>query len=328
MTNIPEIQHKITNLLADRANQQHEDQIIEANLILAEMESIDSHSAFARIQDQFRDETKIIRYWEIFKKIAALLFIPLLVTSAWLFYKPIARNQVQQYAMQEITSPPGIRSQVVLPDGSKVWLNAESKIRFPVPFHREIREVDLTGEAFFDVKKNLEQPFVVQSGKVKVKVLGTCFNCKAFKEDPTIEVILGKGKIALDIQNKTGVNELFMKPGEHAIIDKESSIATIKSENIYKYIAWHKGKLVFDNTPISEVAQMLSRWYGVNVIVKDPKIMNYRFTTTFEDESLFEVIELLGLSSPIRIKYFPAIVGKNNQKLTCSKVLITKKNKK
>ena len=325
MSNTPEIQSKITNLLAELTKQEQEDQIIEADRILTEMESIDSQLALDQIQSRLQNRFKV--YWsgKVFGKVAAVLFIPLLLTSAWLFYLQINSKKNQQYAMQEITSPPGVRSQVVLPDGSRVWLNSGSTIRFSVPFHKEAREVDITGEAFFDVKKNPEQPFIVQSGKVQVKVLGTRFNYKSFDEDPTIDIILEKGKIALDIQSETGEKEVFMKPGEHAIIDKESNVATIKSENICKYVAWHNGKLVFDNTPISEVAKTLARWYGVEVVAKDPEIMNYRFTTTFENESLLEVIELLSLSSPIQIKYLPATVGKEKQKLTRSKVLISKR---
>jgi ferric-dicitrate binding protein FerR (iron transport regulator) len=214
---------------------------------------------------------------------------------------------------------------VVLPDGSKVWLNAESTIKFKVPFSKESRDVDLLGEAFFDVTKNPEQPFVVQSGNIKVKVLGTRFNCKAFAEDQQIEVILEEGRIALNSQSTSGSKEEIMNPGDHAVIERESGATTISNENISKYIAWHTGKLVFDNTPMDEVAQMLERWYGVEVTVQDREIMNYRFTTTFENESLFQVIELLGLSSPIRIKYVPATITKDRQTQTRSKVLISKK---
>lgn len=325
MANRSDINHKLANLIADRSNLESEEAIIDANRILTEMQSVDSQVAFNQVQRRIQNEFKVYWFWETSKKVAAVLFIPLFLASAWLFYLQIYSKKDQQYAMQEITSPPGVRSQVVLPDGSKVWLNSGSTIRFSIPFHKETREVGITGEAFFDVKKNPEQPFIVQSGKVQVKVLGTRFNYKAFDEDPTIDVILEKGKIALDIQNKTGGNEIIMKPGEHAIIDKESNRSSIRTENISKYTAWHKGKLVFDNTPMTEVAQMLARWYGVEVIANDSEINNYRFTTTFEGESLFEVIELLSLSSPIRIKYFPATVGKDNHKLTRSKVLISKK---
>ncbi|MFY9150588.1 MAG: FecR domain-containing protein [Prolixibacteraceae bacterium] len=227
--------------------------------------------------------------------------------------------------MQEITSPPGIRSMVVLPDGTKVWLNAETTLKFPVPFPKNKRNVQLQGEAFFDVTKNPEQPFIVNSANVWVKVYGTRFNCKAYQEDKNIEVILEEGRVGLSVRDEGVYKKTRLIPGDHAVITRESNKVDIKNEKIDKYIAWHTGKLVFENTPMSEVALMLERWYGIEVIIQNPEIMDYSFTTTFDNESLFEVIELIELSSPIRIKYIQATIGKENNLQTRSKVFIYKK---
>lgn len=325
MTSNPDIRKNISTFIDDRIHQEQADQIIEARQIISEMEAIDSAAAFSRVQAQIHQSRKPFSLFNILVRVAALLFIPLLGVTFWTFHK-IKSSPVQHYSMQEITSPPGIRSQVVLPDGSKVWLNAESTIRFPVPFQKESRSIDLQGEAFFEVVKNEKQPFVVESGKVKVQVLGTRFNFKAYADEPTMEVILEEGMIALKMAEITE-KEVQLKPGDRLVYDKATNKASIGNENIQRYIAWHTGKLIFNNTPITEVAQMLSRWYGIEVIVADPEIMNYRFTTTFENESLFQVIELLGLSSPLQIKYMPATVGKDRQPSTKSKVIINKKIK-
>ncbi len=318
------IQQKIEDRLTRLTNQEPAEQILSAQQIVSEIETINSHAAFALVQKRIQNNKSTISLLNTFSRIAAILFIPLLLASVWFFYNQ-QKPTHQQFAIQKITSPPGIRSQVILPDGSKVWLNAESTIKFQVPFQENSRNIDIVGEAFFDVARNLEQPFIVQSGSVMVKVLGTRFNYKAFAEDKNIEVVLEEGKIALNLQNDSENKETILRPGDHAVIEKESNKTIVKNENINKYIAWHTGKLVFDNSPMSEVARLLERWYGVEVQVQDSEIMNYRFTTTFENESLFQVIELLGLSSPIRIKYVPATVGKNNQAQTKSKVIISKK---
>lgn len=318
------IQQKIEDRITLLTNQEPAEQILAAQQIVSEIETINSQAAFAQVQKRIQINKSTLSLLNTFSRIAAILFIPLLLASVWLFYNQ-QKTTHQQFAIQEITSPPGIRSQVVLPDGSKVWLNAESTIKFQVPFQENSRNIDIVGEAFFDVAKNPDQPFFVQSGKVQVKVLGTRFNYKAFAEDETIEVVLEEGKIALNLQNDSKNKETVLRPGDRAVIEKQSSKTIVKNENINKYIAWHTGKLVFDNSPMSEVAQLLERWYGVEVMVQDSEIMNYRFTTTFENESLFQVIELLGLSSPIQIKYVPATVGKNNQAKTKSKVIISKK---
>jgi len=325
MTKIPHIQNNIENLLNIRSIQEPEEQIMEARQIVSEIEAIDSRAAFAQVQRRIRKEQRPGQVLNFVRRVAAVLFIPLLLASSWLLYQRLNQENHTEFAMQEITSPPGIRSQVILPDGSTVWLNAESTIRFQVPFSENSRNVDLIGEAFFDVTKNPKQLFVVHSGNVDVKVLGTRFNYKAFEEDKNIEVVLEEGKIALNLNSDSGNKETTLKPGDRAVIQKENGETTISNQKINKYIAWHTGKLVFENTPMSDVALMLERWYGIEVIVQDKEIMNYRFTTTFENESLFQVIELLGLSSPIRIEYVPATIRKDNQTQTRSKVLITKK---
>jgi len=324
MTKIPHIQNKIENLLERRSTQEPEEQVADARRIVSEIETIDSRAAFTRVQSRIKKEQSSGRVLNLVTRVAAVLFIPLLLASSWLFYKQLGQGNAR-LATQEITSPPGIRSQLVLPDGSKVWLNAESTIKFQVPFSKDSRNVDLLGEAYFEVTKNQKQPFVVHSGNIEVKVLGTRFDCKAFDEDKTIEVILEEGKVALNSNVASGQEESILKPGDRAVIEKATGETQIRNEAIGKYIAWHTGKLVFDNTSMAEVGSMLERWYGVEVVVKDPDIFKYRFTTTFDNESIFHVIELLSLSSPIQMKYVQASIGKDNKTQSRAKILISKK---
>ncbi len=319
------LQQKIKNRLTVLSGQKQEEQIVEAQQIISEKETIDSFTAFSLVQRRIEENNKFRPFIISFSRVAAVLFIPLLIASGWLFYRQLNPVNSVQYAMQEITSPSGVRSQVVLPDGTKVWLNAESRLQFQVPFSGESRNVGLVGEAFFDVTPNKKVPFVVETAKVKVKVLGTRFNCKSYSDDENITVALEEGKVALNISGNSGMEEKVMKPGDYAVIQKGSAAATVSNEEISKYIAWHTGKLVFSNSPMSEVAQLLERWYGIDVVIKDQEIMNYRFTTTFDNESLFQVIELLGLSSPIRIQYVPATLGKDNISKTKSQIILSKK---
>lgn len=325
MTTTPNIEDKVKDLIETRNAQSVEDQIDEARRIVLEIDEVDSYAAFARISNLISGSGRPVKFIQLLTRIAAVLFIPLALASGWLFYKQYSQSGSGELAMQEITSPAGIRSQVVLPDGSKVWLNAESILKFPVPFQKNIRNVNLKGEAFFEVTKNEKKPFVVQSGDVKVKVLGTRFDCKAFEEDKTIEVILEEGKVALNSSTNNEDREAILKPGDHAVIEKTTGELKISNEDIGKYIAWHQGKLVFANTPMSEVAQMLERWYGIEIVIKDKNILDYRFTTTFDNESIFNVIELLELSSPIQLKYVPASIGADNKIKTKAKVVINKK---
>lgn len=325
MTNKDQINQQLKNLLSERKNQDLEEQIGEAGRIVSEIETIDSRKAFKLVESHIQKNKKITRFLNTLTRIAAMLFIPLLIASIWLFYQQQTPVTNIQFAMQEITSPLGVRSQIVLPDGSNVWLNAESTIRFKVPFDQRSRNVELAGEAFFDVKKDFRRPFQVESGKVKVTVLGTRFNYKAFAEDPTVEIVLAEGKISLSTEGTNAGKEMIMKPGERAVIDKTTSQTNIRAEKIGKYISWHSGKLVFDECPMPEVALQLERWFGVEVKIDDPEILSYRITTTFDNESLHQVLELLALSSPIKIDYISAKIDNTNQIQSKAKVIITKK---
>jgi len=326
MTQRPDLEQQIVTQLNAREAEEKEEQIIEAGRILSEIETVDIISAFTKVQSQVSEGNRKIQLVTILTRVAAVLFIPLLIASSWLLYNK-ERNQDHSttFVTQEITCPPGMRSQVILPDGSKVWLNSESTIKFRIPFSEDIRKVDLIGEAFFDITKNPKQPFIVKSANVGVKVYGTRFNYKAYQEDKNIEVILEEGSVGLTVNEERMYKKTRLIPGDHAVIAKVNNAVDIKNENIDKYIAWHTGKLVFENTPMREVALMLERWYGIEVIVQNAEIMDYSFTTTFDNESLFEVIELIELSSPIRIKYIPATIAKENNPQTRSKVFIYKK---
>lgn len=286
---------------------------------------INSEKASAVLQNENRI-VGIYRIYRIFSRIAAILILPLLGLSLY-FYSNLKQVTAvpASVSMHEIYTNPGTRNKIVLPDGSTVWLNAESTIRFKIPFDSKSRKVELTGEAFFDVKKDDGRPFQVESGKLNVTVLGTRFNCKAFTEDPTVEVVLDEGQVSLSTKGQPAGKELIMKPGERAVIDKTTNHTHIKAENIGKYIAWHTGKLVFDECPLPEVALRLERWFGIEVKIGDPKISSYRITTTFENEPLHQVLELLSLSSPIKIDYIPAKIDKKSQQQSKAKVIITRK---
>jgi len=326
MTNKNSINHKIEELISGRLNQDFEDQIAEAATAISEIEGVDSRSAYFKVQNRIKKEGRYMLFVSSLSRIAAVLFIPLLIASGVLIYRQLNLKENQQFAMQEITSPTGVRSQIVLPDGSNVWLNAESTIKFKVPFDQKNRNVSLSGEAYFDVQKNPSVPFIVSSGGVNVRVLGTKFNYRAFEGDNNIEIVLVEGKVGLNTDGEKRTNEVIMKPGDRAVFDKTSNLTSVTNEKIEKYIAWHDGKLVFDETLMPEVAIQIGRWFGVDVVIADPKINNYRITTTFDNESLHQVLELLRLSSPIEIKYIPATINKSNHIQTKSKVIFSKKN--
>ena len=319
--------HSFEYQVNTRSCQNLEEEIAEAQKAISEIKEVDSQKAFSTVQRKINKSNKIKRLITTVSRIAAILFIPLLIGSLFTIYNLANTNKPQQFAIQEITSPSGVRSQILLPDGSKVWLNSESTVKFKIPFDEERREISLTGEAFFDVQKNPEVPFFVKSGNIEVSVLGTRFNFKAYDHENTIDVVLEEGKINLNTNNDKSVQELMMKPGERAVYDKATNITQITTVKIDKYTAWHSDRLVFDDTPLPEVATQLDRWYGIEVVLEGADIKNYKITTTFENESLNQVLDLLELSSPIKIEYENAKIDKVNHIQTKSKIIIRRKQK-
>jgi transmembrane sensor len=319
------IERQLSLMIGNRSNQTTEEQAAEAAAQIASIDDVDSHQAYKRVEARIKTKLWPSVFINFLIRTAAILFIPVLGASVYLYLKQSAPLPNKQYAVQEITSPPGVRSHVVLPDGSKAWINAESTIRFHVPFESGSRAVILQGEAYFDVVKNEAAPFVVNAGPFAVKVLGTEFNVKAYKEDADIEVVLKKGRVSLGSHKSSVESDVVIHPGERAVIDRSSGKLSVHHGQIEKYIAWHKGKLVFDETLMPEVAAQLERWYGIEVEVQDARVKTYRITTTFENEPLHQVLELLRLSSPIDIRYIPGTMGDNHLVKTRAKVIIRSK---
>ena len=207
-------------------------------------------------------------------RVAAILFIPLLLGSLYYYNKTISDfDQEQIYS--KITSPKGSRTSFELPDGSKVWLNNGSSLGFPIRFTGDYRMLELTGEAYFEVVHNQDMPLIVRSNDIQVKVHGTEFNVMAYPEDENIEVTLQSGSVSLqkvNMKNNRIQNLIKLKPNQHAVFNKkqkELSYMTIKPD---KFTSWKDGKLIFIDDPISQIMKRLERWYNVDIQLKDKEL--------------------------------------------------------
>jgi len=191
-----------------------------------------------------------------------------------------------------------MRSSLTLPDGTKVWLNAGSSISYPVLFANDFRAVSLSGEAYFEVKKDKSWPFVVNTKDMNIVVSGTTFNCNAYPENDQVQTVLVEGEVTL--ANQSAIELATLNPGELAIFDKSNQRITTTKTDLQKYIAWKSGKLMFRDDKMNMVVEKLERWYNVEFEIEDPEIANYVYTATFIDESLDQVLKMLTLSAPIR----------------------------
>nr|WP_249207897.1 FecR domain-containing protein [Chitinophaga hostae] len=167
----------------------------------------------------------------------------------------------QTDAYNVLTTPPGGQYQLVLPDGSKVWLNAASSLRFPAGFSGRERKVELKGEAYFEVAENVKMPFVVQTGDNTVQVLGTHFNLMAYQEEPSTNVTLLEG--AVRVLHKT--DTALLKPGQQAILAANRRIETVKLADTEKIIAWKNGYFSLNGEGTAVVMRQLARWYNTEV---------------------------------------------------------------
>ena len=159
-----------------------------------------------------------------------------------------------------------------------------------------------------------------------MKVLGTKFNVKGYPEDKNIEVALKEGGVGFCFVKSDG-KKVFtnLKPNDYLVLNKENKTIIKDNRDLAKYIAWHQNVLIFDDTPMMEVASMLKRWYGVKVVIDSEEIKKYKFTTTFENEPLFRVLELLEQSSPIKVKCTRGKFNKKTNTVTPMIVTITSK---
>jgi len=238
-----------------------------------------------------------VSFFTWWQRIAAILIIPLTI---WSFIQLNQKNNTNQnVAFQEITSPLGMKSEVTLSDGSKVWLNSGSKLKYPVVFGTKRREIYLSGEAFFKVHSDKQHPFIVSTKNLKVQATGTAFNVESYMNDSLTAVTLLEGKV--DVQIGTAKSEKIV-PDQRLVYNNKIRRYVINKTDAQYWCAWKDGILAFRNEPLAEVFKRIGRTYNVDIVVKDKGIGLQPYRATFEGESLDEILRLLKLSAPIKYK--------------------------
>lgn len=253
-----------------------------------------------------------------FARIAAILIIPLIITSLWLYFNPI---EVETTASATIVSPLGARTQFTLPDGTIGWLNNGSSLEYKSDFNRQ-REVELVGEAYFEVVKADHKKFVVNTSDFSVEVLGTKFNVSAYEEDMESSVVLEEGKVRIK-NSRSGISEL-LDPDERFSLNKSSKTALITKVSANDFTVWREGQLKFRNEPLREVLKKIERWYNVDLLLTDQKLLNYRFRANFQNEPIEEILRMISITTPISYTIEERLI---NNKGTYKKKRITIKRK-
>ena len=201
----------------------------------------------------------------------------------------------------ELSNPLGMKSTVTLPDGSKVILNAGTTLIYPTAFVKSEREVRVRGEAFFEVVHDSKRPYYVKTGDVKVKVLGTKFNVKAYDDDRFIEVTLTEGSV--DVGWKKEKQDIRLQPGQLACFDKVAETSNKREVDLNFHTAWKDGKFYFDGLTFESIAKQLERNFNVHIHIASDKLKSTVFTGDFvRGENLEQILHIMTLDKRIHYK--------------------------
>lgn len=238
-------------------------------------------------------------------RVAAMFILPVLTATGVYFY--MSRNQ-SPTAPLIVSVDRGQKANITLPDGSKVWLNSQSKLTYSVNFNIKKRELQLDGEAYFEVAHNPQKPFVVHSADISVEALGTAFGIKAYNEDNLVSSILMRGKVRVT----TPDGEAILLPNDRIMYDKTTRKKAKNSvTNATDFTGWIHNKLRFENESLDEIAKTIQRIYNVQVKFTSENLKKQRYTGTVNNNSLENVLNIISLTSPVTFQI-------NNQQIILS----------
>jgi transmembrane sensor len=256
---------------------------------------------------------------------AAATVVIIACTALWI------QSGAEQAAISQVNTPPpsiiltpnGSRTKMLLPDGSNVWLNSGSKLTYHKSFETGLREVYLTGEAFFDVVKNPQRPFIIHTAKIDVKVLGTRFNVKAYENDKTIETSVIKGSVRVFLRDNPS-NAFLLQPNQKLVLQNEErprlknttlakaadmvplvaimKLSYLKGTNTDIESSWTRNILSFEDEMFVDVAKKMERWYDINIEFKNRKWEQQYLSGSFEKESLEMALKALQFSTGFTYK--------------------------
>lgn len=262
----------------------------------AVLQQYDSQKAFSRFQERVKNAQKRTYSLQWFKYAAIFIAVAGLSFST---YKLGMNTIASQLADIKMEAPIGSQSNMYLPDGTIIKLNAGSTLTYSQSFGVDNRCVKLSGEGYFEVAKNTRLPFVVETGSLKVRVLGTKFNITNYGSDPEAVVALAAGKVALD---NSRAETLYLSPGQSATFNKKTQTINITDSDIESIDDWTEGILTLDGKPLQDILETLERHYNVKFAVKNSHLHQYCFYGSFSlsEQSIAEVLSTLSKTGKLK----------------------------
>ena len=216
-------------------------------------------------------------------------------------YSNSSNEETVQPIYNTINIPRGGEYNLVLADGTRVYLNAMSSFKYPVRFSGKNREVELSGEAYFQVTKDASRPFIVKTSAINIEVLGTSFNLNAYENTERIVTTLVEGSVKIDSHIKNGSRILV--PEEQAIFDVKSGLTEIKKVEVNLYTAWKDGNFIFYDTRLEEIMTTLTRWYNANVFYTNESVKNLRFSGNLNRyDDINQLLDIIRSTGKINIE--------------------------
>lgn len=258
--------------------------------------------------------SRMVRLVAVLSAAAAII---ILLVAVGPFRPRLSRADIA--SSSEISTRNGSKTNILLPDGTKVWLNAGSKLTYGKDFSEQRREVMLTGEAYFDVVHDASKPFVIHTRSMDIRVLGTEFNVKSYPDEKTTEASLIRGSIEVTLTDRAA-EKIILKPNEKIVVTDEPVEETVTEPRAGKTVppkpiisvshlnyysldstiletSWVQNRLVFEDESFEDLVRKMERWYGVTFEFANEKVGRFRFTGKFEDESLEEALEAMRITA-------------------------------
>ena len=252
---------------------------------------------WSREMEKLRNLNMVIRRrYRVALGIAASLLFLLALASV----RTIGTNNFFKKTITESIAPLGQKSQLVLADGTRAFLNSGTVLRYNNRFGKRNRKIELVGEAYFEVTKNRKIPFIINTSDIEIKVLGTKFNVAAYPNDPVIETYVNEGKV--NVRDRNSEKSLILTAHQKASFLKEKKLLTLSEVHDDNLTSWKENILYFDNENFRNIIKKLERWYDVSIRLEGKDSIDDRFTLTIKDESLREVLDLIRLTTPIHYK--------------------------
>ena len=264
-----------------------------------------SAKADKKIDQIIQQKERSIRFWQHSRRIAAVVII-LIIAGTAAYHQLNQKTEIvsEVKPVQQIIkkSEAGEQLRVTLPDGSVVHLNAGSFIRFPEKFDSDLRKVTLVGEAFFEVVKNPQQPFVVESENIMTEVLGTSFNIKAFKNE-NIAITVATGKVLVKHIQEKQPEELILSSNEQAVYKKNEKHFERAAVDASHFYAWTTGIIRFNNESLEQVVHALERWYNVSIQLEENYNTHIRVNGSYKDKRLYTILNGLSFMYDLEYQY-------------------------